>query len=149
MSLRLLQDNSWERARYVYLSKFMVLWCFYVYVCMITSSETKGPGEEGAPRNHPEISSQKVADFVRKFSYDSYGKNRAPFWPFWEKDFGAISSGPFFSRRLWFTAEKGALPYTLWIGEMLTEGISLHFWRGNPLKLRTSKVPTPSSSESS
>ena len=27
------------------------------------------------------------------------------FGPFWEKDFRAISGGPFFSRPLWFTAE--------------------------------------------
>ena len=28
------------------------------------------------------------------------------FGPFWEKDVGAISGGPFFSRPLWFTAER-------------------------------------------
>ena len=37
------------------------------------SSEIKGQGEEAAPRNHPEISSQKVADFEYRFPYDSYG----------------------------------------------------------------------------
>ena len=47
----------------------------------IVSSETKWPGEEGAPRNHPEISFQKVADVECRFPYDSYGKNRAPSWP--------------------------------------------------------------------
>ena len=57
------------------------------------SSKTNGPGEEGTPRNHPEISSQKLADLHH-------------FGPFWEKDFGAISGGPFFSRPLCFTAEK-------------------------------------------
>ena len=31
------------------------------------SSETKGPGEKGAPRNHPEISSQKLAGFECRF----------------------------------------------------------------------------------
>ena len=46
------------------------------------SSKPKGPGEKGAPRNHPEISSQKLADFECRVPYDSYGKNRAPFWPF-------------------------------------------------------------------
>ena len=46
------------------------------------SGKTKGPREDGAPRNHPEILSQKVADLERRFPYDSYGKNRAPFWPF-------------------------------------------------------------------
>ena len=45
------------------------------------SNKTKGPGEEGAPRNHPEILSQKVADSECRFPYDSYGKNRALFWP--------------------------------------------------------------------
>ena len=34
------------------------------------SSKTKRPGEEGAPRNHPEISSQEVADFECRFPYD-------------------------------------------------------------------------------
>ena len=28
------------------------------------------------------------------------------FGPFWEKDLGAISGGPFFSRPLWFTADN-------------------------------------------
>ena len=46
------------------------------------SSKTKGPGEKGARRNDPEFSSQKVADFECRFPYDTYGKNRAPFWPF-------------------------------------------------------------------
>ena len=45
------------------------------------SSKTKGPGEEWGPRNHPEVSSQKVADFQCRCPYDSYGKNRALFWP--------------------------------------------------------------------
>ena len=31
------------------------------------SSKTKGPGEKGAPRNHPEISSQKLADLECRF----------------------------------------------------------------------------------
>ena len=48
------------------------------------SSETKGPGERGALRNHPEISSQKLADFECRFPYDSHGRDRAPFWPFLE-----------------------------------------------------------------
>ena len=43
------------------------------------SSKTKGPGEEGAP------------DTIR---------------PFWEKDFGAISLGPFFSRPLFLLLIK-------------------------------------------
>ena len=42
------------------------------------SSKTKGPGEKGAPRNHPEISSPTLADFECRFPYDSYGKNIAP-----------------------------------------------------------------------
>ena len=44
------------------------------------SSKTKGPGEKGGPRNHPEISSQKLADFECRFPYDSYGRDRAPFF---------------------------------------------------------------------
>ena len=31
------------------------------------SSKTEGPGEKGAPRDHPEISSQKLADFECRF----------------------------------------------------------------------------------
>ena len=34
----------------------------------------KRPGEKGAPRNHPETSSQKLADFKCRFPYDSYGR---------------------------------------------------------------------------
>ena len=69
----------------------------------LISSKTKR-GRERKGRNHPEISSQKVADFECGFPYESYGKNRAPFWPlfpFWEKDFGGkcpaapSSPGPF------------------------------------------------------
>ena len=47
----------------------------------LLSSKTKGPGEKGAPRNHPEISAQKLADFECRFPYGSYGRDRAPFWP--------------------------------------------------------------------
>ena len=39
------------------------------------SSKPKGPGEEAAPRNHPEIWSRKVADFECAFPYDSYGRH--------------------------------------------------------------------------
>ena len=49
---------------------------------LFIGSKTKGPGEKGAPRNHPEISSQKLADFECRFPYDSYGRDGAPFWPF-------------------------------------------------------------------
>ena len=51
------------------------------YVSRI-NSKPKGSGEEGAPRVHPEISCQKVADFECRFPYDSYGKNRVSFGPF-------------------------------------------------------------------
>ena len=36
------------------------------------SSKPKGPGEKGAPRNRPEISSQVLVDFECRFPYDSY-----------------------------------------------------------------------------
>ena len=36
------------------------------------SSKTKGPGEKGAHRNHPEILSE-TGDFECRFPYDSYG----------------------------------------------------------------------------
>ena len=48
----------------------------------IISSKAKGPGEKGAPRNHPESSSQTLANFECRFPYDSYGMDRAPSWPF-------------------------------------------------------------------
>ena len=42
-----------------------------------------------------EISSQKLADFECRFPYDSYGRGRAPFWPFLGEGFsGACSRGP-------------------------------------------------------
>ena len=41
------------------------------------SSKTKGPGEKVAPRNHPKISSQKLADFECRFPYDSYAKGQS------------------------------------------------------------------------
>ena len=44
---------------------------------VLLSSKTKGPGEKGAPRNHPEMLSQKLADFECRCSYDSYGSDRA------------------------------------------------------------------------
>ena len=71
----------------------------------------KGPGEKGAPRNHPEILSQKVADFECRFPYMT-PMERADhhFGRFWEKDFGAISGGPFFSRPLLFAAEIQTTP---------------------------------------
>ena len=46
------------------------------------NSAVKQRGREGTPGNHPENSSQKVADFECRFPYDSYGKSRAPLWPF-------------------------------------------------------------------
>ena len=33
---------------------------------------------------------------LRSTPYDSYGKSRAPFWPFWEKDFGHLPTAPSF-----------------------------------------------------
>ena len=57
----------------------------------LISSKTKGPGEQGAPRNHPEISSQKVADFKCWFPM-------TPMETFLGEGFWGISGGPFFSR---------------------------------------------------
>ena len=54
-----------------------------------------GPGEKGAPGNHPEISSQKLADFECMEGAEHH------FGPFEEKDFGGniwrppCSPGPF------------------------------------------------------
>ena len=41
---------------------------FFVRLYSRLSSKTKGPGEKGAPRNHPEISSRKLADFELQIS---------------------------------------------------------------------------------
>ena len=46
------------------------------------SQQKKSQQSNQGARNHPEISSQKVADFECRFPCGSYGKNRAPFWPF-------------------------------------------------------------------
>ena len=61
------------------------------------SCRTKGPGEEGAPRKHPEISSQNVVDFECRFPYGPVipmERTEHHFGSFWEKDFGAIFGGP-------------------------------------------------------
>ena len=49
------------------------------------SSTTKGPGEKGVPRNHPEKSSQKLADFECRVPCDSYGRDRPPVRPLWRR----------------------------------------------------------------
>ena len=66
------------------------------------SSKTKGPGEQGAPRNHPEISSQKVADCECRFLYDSHGKNRAPLWPFLGEGLWGNIRRPLLLKAPWF-----------------------------------------------
>ena len=73
------------------------------------SSKQKGPG---APRNHTEISAQKVADFECRFPYDSYGKDRAPFWLFWGEGFwGNIRRPP-----LCFTAARSGRRFLHFVG---------------------------------
>ena len=67
------------------------VWAHWAVILLVNplsfSSKTKGPGEEGAPRNHSEISSQEVADFECRFPHDFYAKNRAPFWPYLREGF--------------------------------------------------------------
>ena len=58
------------------------------------SSKTKGPGEEGTPGNHPQISSQKVADFECRFPCDSHRKNRAQFGLFGRRILGQYPAAP-------------------------------------------------------
>ena len=71
----------------------------------------KGPGEKGAPRNHPESSSQKLADFECRFpKMNPMEGTEHHFGPFQEKDFGEISGGPLFSRPLCFTADSSLPP---------------------------------------
>ena len=57
---------------------------FVLMGARIFLSKTKGPGEKVATRNHPEISSQKLADFNLecRSPYDSYVRDRPPLWPF-------------------------------------------------------------------
>ena len=80
--------------------------------CVQRGRERKRPQS-----NHPEISSQKVADFERGRPYDSYGKNRASFWPFLGEGFWGnmmpISGGPFFSWSFGFTADKPRYAFIL------------------------------------
>ena len=51
-------------------------------VVLLSAVKQRGRERKGAPRNHQEISSQKLADFECRFPDDSYGRDRAPFWPF-------------------------------------------------------------------
>ena len=80
----------------------------------VISSKTKGPAAEGGPQK----SSQKFRH--RKWPISSADFPLTPmertehhFGPFWEKEFGAISGGPFFSRPLCFTAECN-----LWVTDL-------------------------------
>ena len=59
----------------------------------------KGPGEQGARRNHPEI-------LPADFPMTPMERTEHHFGPFWDKDFGAISGGPFFSRPLFSSARR-------------------------------------------
>ena len=47
----------------------------------LISSKTKGPGEKGAPRNHTKNFVSETGRFLVQIAYDSYGRDRAPFWP--------------------------------------------------------------------
>ena len=55
---------------------------------------TRAALKEGAPRNHPKIPSQKVADFECRFPCDPMERTEHHFGHFWEKILGAISGGP-------------------------------------------------------
>ena len=57
--------------------------------------EQRGRERKGAPRHHPENSSQKLANFECRFPDDRNGKNGAPFWPIFRRRIWAISGGPF------------------------------------------------------
>ena len=81
----------------------------------------KEPGERGAPRDHPEISSQKLVDLECRFLYDSYGRDRAPFWPFLGerilvKDLAAPGSpGPFVLLLLTLVATIRVIGVNMWM----------------------------------
>ena len=62
--------------------------------------------EKGPQKSSTENSSQKLADFECRFPYQTpMERTEHHFGPFLEKDFGAISGHPFFSRPRWFIAE--------------------------------------------
>ena len=96
-------------------------------LCVPVSSKTKGPGEKGAPRNHPEISSQKLADLDCRFPYDSYGRDRAPVWPFLGEEFWGnirrplVLPAPLFYCWSWKTssAKLGCEQLFLWSSDKL------------------------------
>ena len=99
-----------------------------LYRAQIISSKKKGPGKKGAPRNHPEISSQKLADFECRFPYDSYGRTEHHFGPFlgeglWGQYPAApCSPGPFVllvkSGGLWKFRISGVQRYPFWTPNM-------------------------------
>ena len=72
----------------------------------------------GAPRsavNQRGRERKGPPEIIQKFSSADFPmtpmeRTEHHFGPFWEKDFGAISGGPFFSRPLCFTADKTSLP---------------------------------------
>ena len=63
--------------------------------CIVISSKQKGPGEKGAPRNHPEIRLRNWPISSTDFPMTPMEGTEHHFvGPFQEKDFGAISGGP-------------------------------------------------------
>ena len=71
----------------------------------IFSSKPKRPGEKGVPRNHPEISSQKLADFQCRFPYDSYGRQSTILALFGRRTLGQYPAAPCSPGPIWFTVE--------------------------------------------
>ena len=77
------------------------------------SSKNEG---DRAPRNHPEISRQKLADFECRFPHTSYGRDRAPSWPFLGERFWGnilrplVLPGPFVLLLIQEHREKSSWP---------------------------------------
>ena len=94
------------------------------FVCSAVQQRGRGRTEE--------ISSQKLADFECRFTYDSYGRGRVPFWPFLGEDFRAFPGGPLFSRPLCFTAD-------LWSACAVGENFPEHFGGFEKFFVRASK----------
>ena len=57
------------------------------FLSLVVVSAVNQRGRERPPEIIQKFRLSRVADFECRFPYDSYGKNRAPFWPFWGEGF--------------------------------------------------------------
>ena len=57
------------------------IWCKILIASVVSAAKQRGWERKGPP----EISSQKTGRFRVRICYGSYGKDRAPFWPFFRR----------------------------------------------------------------